>query len=198
MKESLQFIDLFSFDPSIAVDFGVPVDKFKGMILLFPLPENDKEEPARKLDYSNLSGEPKFIKQTIGNSCSLMALLHLLLNNPSELLNQSELPQIIKTLLSSSIGNETQIETSSELKQIHDEIAKTGGTDVPDINDNVLFHYVALIPFNGSIWLMDGRRSGPIEFMNTGNYFETACAIASEEFVQKSEDKTNFAAVILV
>lgn len=201
MKESFEFIDLFTFDPSIAVDFAVPVDQFKGMILLFPLPEEAKGEGEgegeKEGEGGSMSEQPKFIKQTIENSCCLMALLHLLLNNPRELLTES-CSEIIKNLQSSSSGNELLIENSSELKQIHDEIAKIGETNVPEIDENVPFHFVSLIPFNGSIWLMDGRRAGPVEFKSTRNFFETACKIANEEFVQKSDDQTNFAAVILV
>ena len=173
------------------------------MILLFPLSPDNKEEDRKAVDESNPKGsnpiEPKFIKQTIENSCCLMALLHLLLNNPLELLNQPEAtPEIIKNLQLKMEDDEKLIEKSPELKEIHDEMAKTGGTDVPDIEDNVPFHFVSLIPFKETVWLMDGRRAGPIEFQSTGSFFETACKIANEEFVKKSADQTNFAAVILV
>ena len=196
LKDSFQFIDLFTFDPSSAAEFGIPVDQCKGMILLFPLSPNDKAE-ERAID--NSAG-PKFIQQTIENSCCLMALLHLLLNNSHELLkNESDLPEIMKVLQSKSEGNELLIENSVELKEIHESIAKAGGTDVSSLEDDVPFHFVALIPFNNAIWLMDGRRSGPIEFKTfDGCFFDSACKISNEEFVQKSEDQTNFAAVILV
>lgn len=198
LKECLEFIDLYSFDPSTAVEFGLPVDQCKGMILLFPLGENDHEE------YKNIENRdvfPKFIKQTIDNSCCMMALLHILLNNPDELLTESA-PKTIKKLLETSDNMEKIVEESTELEAIHKEMALGGGTEVPEITDNVLFHFVALIPdtSTGSVWLMDGRRSGPIEFKTTEgiSLFESACKIANEEFVLKSVDQTNFAAVILV
>ena len=198
LKECLEFIDLYSFDPSTAVEFGLPVDQCKGMILLFPLGENDHEE------YKNIENRdvfPKFIKQTIDNSCCMMALLHILLNNPDELLTESA-PKTIKKLLETSENMEKIVEESTELEAIHKEMALGGGTEVPEITDNVLFHFVALIPdtSTGSVWLMDGRRSGPIEFKTTEgiSLFESACKIANEEFVLKSVDQTNFAAVILV
>ena len=187
---------MFTFDPSSALEFGIPVDQCKGMILLFPLSPNDKGED-RKISNDSNSTEPKFIKQTIENSCCLMALLHLLLNNSQELLNEAELPEIMKTLQLKT-NTENLIETSLELKDIHEEMAKAGGTDVPNIDDNILFHFVALIPFNGAVWLMDGRRASPIEFKNSESFFDSACKIANEEFVQKSDDQTNFAAVILI
>ena len=206
LKDCHEFIDLYSFDPSTATEFGLPINQFKGMILLFPLGNEEEEETTVIIDDYNSSvdsSNPKFIKQTIGNSCCMMALLHILLNNPKELLGESK-PEIIDKLLekNSSSGLEKLIEDSIELELIHKEMSLIGGTDVPNINDNVPFHFIALIPIKRSIWLMDGRRSGPIEYKNekeeVSSLFEVACKIANEEFVMKSNDKNNFAAVILI
>lgn len=203
LKKCHEFIDLYSFDPSTAIEFGLPVDRCKGMILLFPLRENDKEEERNPTAIG-----PKFIKQSIDNSCCMMALLHLLLNNPKELLDQSTQPEIIQKLLENETNLEQLIENSNELKCIHKEMALIGGTNVPEISENVLFHFVAFIPggegrTTNSVWLMDGRRSGPIEFKIeeeglNNSFFEVACKIAKEEFVMKSTDRTNFAAIILI
>lgn len=205
LKESFQFIDLFSFDPLTAEEFGIPTDQCKGMILLFPLNEGEEEKViSTKFESAGEIIKPKFIKQTIDNSCCLMALLHLLLNNSKELLNQSNLPEIIKNLLNSESNNEKLIENSCELREIHEEIARIGETELPNLDDNVPFHFVALIPFEGSVWLMDGRLDGPdggpvnCKSYSEGLFFECACNLANEEFVQKSTDQTNFAAVILI
>lgn len=197
LNEGNEFIDLFSFDPTTAAEFGLPVDQCKAMILLFPLGENDKEEAKNEGDFFD---SPKFMKQTIDNSCCMMALLHILLNNPKDLL-QVDTPEVIKKLLDNSNDLEKIIEESNELESIHKEMAMGGGTEVPDISDNVPFHFVALIPSkNRSLFLMDGRRSGPIEYKITDemSFFESACKIANEDFVMKSSDQTNFAAVILI
>lgn len=189
-----EFIDLYSFDPTTAVEFGLPVDQCEAMILLFPLGENDTEEVKKE----RISSDPKFIKQTIENSCCMMALLHILLNNPDELL-KDDAPEVMRKLLANSTGLENIIEESSELESIHKEMALGGGTEVPDISENVAFHFVALIPSKDNLFLMDGRKSGPIEYKSDGiSFFEAACKIAQEEFVMKSNDQTNFAAVILV
>lgn len=196
LKESNEFIDLYSFDPTTAAEFGLPVDQCKAMILLFPLDENDTEEAKQKAEISN---GPKFIKQTIENSCCMMALLHILLNNPDELV-RTDAPVVMKKLLANSNDLEKIIEESSELELIHKEMAMGGETDVPDITDNVAFHFVALISAkDGNLFVMDGRKSGPIQFETEGvSFFEAACKIATEEFIMKSRDQTNFASVILI
>lgn len=202
LKDSYEFIDLYSFDPSTAAEFGIPVDQCKGMILLFPLNEETEDNKLNNTSTASSTNKVKFIKQTIENSCCMMALLHILLNNPKELLEDSK-SEIIKKLLENDLGLEALIEESNELESIHKEMAFNGGTDVPDITDNVNFHFVALIPSpnsSSSVWLMDGRRAGPVEFeLEDGtSLFEAACKIANEEFVMKSTDQTNFAAVILI
>ena len=186
LKDNLEFIDLYSFDPSTAIEFGIPTDQCKGMILLFPLPSDDAI--SIKSCPSMAHEEAVFIKQTIENSCCLMALLHLLLNLEK---SSSSLPHKI-------------IEESDELKKIHEEFAQIGGSPVPEISDKVPFHFVSIIPNaneKSSIYLMDGRLSGPIKFdikNDDGDFFEAACKIAKEEFVEKSKDQTNFAAIILI
>lgn len=206
LKDNHEFIDLYSFDPLTAAEFGLPVDQCKGMILLFPLKEDeDLAEYVPNAPNASPSATPKFIKQTIENSCCLMALLHILLNNSEELIDNSK-PEAMKKLIENKINLEKLIEESKELELIHKEMALIGGTHVPDITDNVQYHFVALIPApsnssaKSSVWLMDGRRSGPIEFEQEEgtSLFEAACKISNEEFVMKSSDQTNFAAVILI
>ena len=206
LKDNLEFIDLYSFDPSTAIEFGIPTDQCKGMILLFPLPSDDAI--SIKSCPSMAHEEAVFIKQTIENSCCLMALLHLLLNNPNDLLDLNKTPETIISLLnleksSSSLPHKI-IEESDELKKIHEEFAQIGGSPVPEISDKVPFHFVSISPNaneKSSIYLMDGRLSGPIKFdikNDDGDFFEAACKIAKEEFVEKSKDQTNFAAIILI
>lgn len=204
LKEEYEFVDLFSFEPE---DSFIPFEQFKGMILLFPLseePQVETESPCGCAD-SSIEQQPIFIKQTIENSCCLMALLHLLLNNRKELLNSETTPHIIETLWKNQNYRENLLEISEDLRRIHEEMALYGGSQVPEISDQVPFHFVALIPVkspNGSssIYLMDGRRStGPKEFKceSGASFFETACKVAKGEFVEKSKDQTNFAAIIL-
>lgn len=204
LKKQFEFTDLYSFDPETANEFGIPVENVKGMILLFPLPETEtKNETKAEANFSESSPPLVFLKQTIENSCCLMALLHILLNNPSELLDIDLTPSAIKSLLNSHNISVELIEESVELKGIHEEMAQSGNTDVPELTDSVPFHFVALIPSSPSpssgLFLMDGRRSGPIEFKSKEmSFFENACRVAREEFVEKSSDQTNFAAVILI
>lgn len=196
LLDTFEFTDLFSFDPTTAAEFGIPVDQCKGMILLFPFGAIEREfETADNFDC-------KFIRQTIDNSCCMMALLHILLNNPSELLTyHQDIPLSVQKLVESSGSFEEIIEASEELKDIHEEMAGGGESDQPADLENVLYHFVSIIPKGDKgAWLMDGLQSGPISFTSPDsiNFFELACKIASEEFVQKSTDQTNFAAVILV
>ena len=92
-------------------------------------------------------------------------------------------------------------------------MALNGETNVPSSEEivNVPFHFVALIPDDdeAGIWLIDGRSNGPINFKNRSkinfnansksrSFFVEACIVAREEFLEKSQDQTNFAALILI
>lgn len=199
MKDSLEFLDLFSFDPSTAEEFGIPVNQCKAMILLFPLGgENDVEE--EKVVTDNWVERIKFIKQTIDNSCCLMALLHILLNDEL-LLDVQKAPRVVVKLKESSNGLEELIEESEELAKIHKEVAGFGETNLSESElEDVNFHFVALVPARHSsgIVLLDGRRGEPVFYDGRGEFFEMACRVAREEFVEKSADQTNFASVILI
>lgn len=200
MKQSLEFVDLFTFDTETAKEFGVPIDLCKGMILLFPLPPSeDAENPI-----CDTCTSCKFIKQTIDNSCCLMALLHILLNSPNDALLSSSPPPFTTELLNceNSLAASEFLENSAELAQLHEEFALKGG-QVADANDlvDVPFHFVALIPCeNGSsVCLLDGRRGAALKFQipENSSFFNAACSIVMKEFVEKSQDQTNFAAMIL-
>lgn len=227
LKEEYQFIDLYTFDLNSAIEFNVPIDQCKAMILLFPLPleagttaekEGDGKDSENDFKNQNL----KFIKQTVENSCALMALLHILLNNPNELLSPTKTPEFIKNiyLLNSDDSSSEFVEKCRDLAELHEEMALNGETNVPSSEEivNVPFHFVALIPDEKTnektnedeVWLMDGRSNGPIKFKNnrkeiisnanskSRSFFVEACRVAREEFLEKSQDQTNFAALILI
>ena len=78
-----ELVDVYGLDPELLAFLPSPV---VAMILLFPI--NDKYENYRKQEEEKMKNKgqevsPKvyFMKQTIGNACGTVALLHSILNN---------------------------------------------------------------------------------------------------------------------
>ena len=78
-----ELVDVYGLDPELLAFLPSPV---VAMILLFPI--NDKYEAFRrqeeeevKANGQNVSPKVYFMKQTIGNACGTVALLHSIINN---------------------------------------------------------------------------------------------------------------------
>ncbi len=96
----------------------------KGIVILFPVTE--KYEDFRKQEeatlHSNYPNTLTFMKQTIGNACGTIALLHTLLNN-EELIKPdsfiSTLKKEVKGMSPDTIAS--HLEKHDKLAAIHDE-----------------------------------------------------------------------------
>ncbi|QQP49203.1 Ubiquitin carboxyl-terminal hydrolase [Caligus rogercresseyi] len=118
-----------------------------GIMLLYPIGK-DLEE--------NKDGV-YFMKQTISNACGTVAMIHCIANNLES----------IKDFLDQSMGKSADekaniLEYDKDVCNSHDEVARAGQSAVPNLNDNVDYHFVALIEKNGTLYELDGRKSGPI------------------------------------
>ena len=75
-----QFTDVFGLDPELLMMVPRPV---AAVLLLYPLTENAKatEIGTEEADNKNMY----FIKQTIGNACGTIGIIHSVLNNVERL-----------------------------------------------------------------------------------------------------------------
>jgi ubiquitin carboxyl-terminal hydrolase L3 len=83
MKGTYQFFDVFGLDPELLAMIPQPV---VALLLLFPITENnsaytDQEDEKIKKDGQVVSKDVYFMKQTVGNACGTVGILHSLANN---------------------------------------------------------------------------------------------------------------------
>lgn len=145
-------------------------------LLLFPLTEaaeaakNAEEEAAMAA-----GGRPEgpkglyFMRQTIGNACGTIGLLHALGNVQDSVSfeGKSFLERFFamtQSLSPSERGQRLEHPTADgpDIDAAHAAAANEGNTRPPAMDEVVSLHFVALVVVDGQIWELDGRKSGPV------------------------------------
>ncbi|KAJ7577024.1 hypothetical protein C8J56DRAFT_837044 [Mycena floridula] len=171
--ESLEFQDVLSVDdPELLAMVTRPA-----LALIYIGPESDnytdyltKDEAERPVYQGQGASDPiLFIKQTIGNACGTMAILHSLFNGRarSHILPESVLDRLLRTLEPLGPSERSRIlEESSELEQMHSQAAQQGDSEVPsDPEVEAPYHFLSLVPDKDGkiIYEMSGDRKGPVD-----------------------------------
>ncbi|KAF2459186.1 hypothetical protein BDY21DRAFT_301217 [Lineolata rhizophorae] len=183
MSEKLDFHDVYSIDePDLLAIVPRPAH---ALLLVFPVSETyenfRRQEDADKQEYNGSGeGEPVvWYKQTIGNACGLIGLLHGVSNgqarsyinarsltparqNPEP---DSDLARLVDSAISRSpVERANLLYESQALETAHQSAAAGGDTAAPEAEQSVDLHYVCFVKDKrGRLWEMDGRRKGPLD-----------------------------------
>ncbi|CAG8982701.1 hypothetical protein HYALB_00000982 [Hymenoscyphus albidus] len=130
------------------------------LIVIFP--ESEKDEQGKAIVETKrspiITDDIKFLRQTIDNSCGLIAILHCVLNTAAAQTIRHN--SILYNAIRSSEGITTFLEKSKELEIAYQSAVESGETDIPD---DVKYHYVALVGCQDSkLYELDGERSSPL------------------------------------
>lgn len=172
LSPTLQFHDVWSIDDPDLLAF-VPRPAH-ALLLVFPVNETfakfRAEEDQDRPEYAG-SGDGEAVvwyKQTIGNACGLMALLHGVSNGEARARVQSgsDLDQSIKQAVPLKPQERVKLlEETEALKTAHADAAGLGDTVAPAANADVDLHYVCFVKSDkdGHLYEMDGGRKGPLD-----------------------------------
>lgn len=172
LSQQLAFHDVFSIDEPELLAF-VPRPAH-ALLLVFPVSETYEKfrhsEDAAKTEYEG-SGEDQNViwyKQTIGNACGLIGLLHGVSNGHARQLVErgSELDTLIKKSIPLQPRERAQLlEDTEALERAHAEAAAGGDTTAPNAEDSIDLHFVCFVKSekDGHLWELDGRRKGPLD-----------------------------------
>jgi len=166
------------------------------MILLFPI----------KSAVGDGSGDANpnvfFMKQTIGNACGTVALLHSIVNNTKQIgvLPDTPLDRFIKASKDKSpdeIGK--LLEESEEIQAVHEKYAQKGQTDTPGLNSEVDLHFVSIVLADGHVNELDGRKDGPVkkDASDDGAFLKHAAKV-SKEYIDAMPGEKSFSLMALV
>ncbi|GAM90177.1 hypothetical protein ANO11243_082170 [Dothideomycetidae sp. 11243] len=171
LSETLGFHDVYSIDDPSLLEF-VPRPAH-ALLLVFPVSNTyekfRRDEDTGKAEYegSGAGEEVIWYKQTIGNACGLIGLLHGVSNGPArELIRpDSDLATLLKQAVPLKPNARADLLYESQaLEAAHQGAASGGDTAAPSAEDQVDLHYVCFVKSQqGKLWEMDGRRIGPLE-----------------------------------
>lgn len=190
LSHTLSFHDVFSIDDPDLLSF-VPRPAH-ALLLVFPVSNTYESfraaEDGDKPEYAG-SGEGEEVvwyKQTIGNACGLIGLLHGVSNGKAREFVQSgsDLDKFIKDAVPRAPRERASlIEESDALENAHQAAAQGGDTAAPQAADDVDLHYVCFVKSEKTedLWEMDGRRKGPL---NRGQ-LEEGEDVLSEKALEK-------------
>ncbi|XP_057583604.1 ubiquitin carboxyl-terminal hydrolase isozyme L1 isoform X1 [Hippopotamus amphibius kiboko] len=171
------------------------------LLLLFPLTaqhENFRKKQIEELKGQEVSPKVYFMKQTIGNSCGTIGLIHAVANNQDKL--EFEDGSVLKQFLSETekLSPEDRakcFEKNEAIQAAHDAVAQEGQCRV---DDKVNFHFILFNNVDGHLYELDGRMPFPV---NHGTSSEDSllqdAAKVCREFIEREQGEVRFSAVAL-
>ncbi|KAI1579727.1 ubiquitin carboxyl-terminal hydrolase isozyme L3 [Pyrenophora tritici-repentis] len=160
LSDKLAFQDVFSIDDPELLAF-VPRPAH-ALLLVFPVSKTYEQfrvqEDKDKAEYEGHGPDEEVVwyKQTIGNACGLIGLLHRPDSNLAKLVDDA-IP--LKPMERADLLYESQA-----LESAHRDAASGGDTAAPAADSDVDLHYVCFIKSeNNHLWELDGRRKGPLD-----------------------------------
>ncbi|PSC70916.1 ubiquitin carboxyl-terminal hydrolase isozyme L3 [Micractinium conductrix] len=205
---NLHFCDVFSLDEELLEMVPRPV---KAVLLLFPV--TDETEKARAEEQCEIEARGQhvspslfYMKQSIGNACGTIGLLHSLANNRGALkiADGSFLAQFLKATEGMDAAArgaflEQPPEGGPNIDSIHEAAARQGATEAPPADEEVNLHFAAFVCSEGALYELDGRKRGPINHgaCDPGRLLEETAKVVRRNFMDRGGDSVQFTLVAL-
>lgn len=156
--------DVYGLDSELLATLPRPV---LAVLLLFPL--NDKFENFFKKQEAEKESETVspnvyFLKQTVGNACGTIALIHAVANNLDSIdVSAGHLKNFLEATKDlSADARAEKLKADIGLSSAHEESAQGGQTEAPSRDEKVDLHFIALVEKDGTLYELDGRKSRPV------------------------------------
>ncbi|CAM9489076.1 unnamed protein product [Discosporangium mesarthrocarpum] len=203
--EKYRFVDVFSTEDWA---LGMVPQPVLGVMMLFPIKEateKHRKEEAASLLASGQAVKDKvyFMKQTVGNACGTVGLLHCTLNasisHGIELAKDSFLQRFLgKTRGMSADQMARALHDEEELEVVHEEAAQEGQSEQKDRDEKINTHFVCLTEVDGILYELDGRKEGPISHGPTSEAtLLQDCCVVVKKFMDRDPGELRFTIVAL-
>ncbi|XP_046852711.1 ubiquitin carboxyl-terminal hydrolase isozyme L3-like [Xenia sp. Carnegie-2017] len=202
MSKKWQFVDVLTLDPELLCMIPQPTC---ALVLLFPCSDKyyrykEEEEERIKNEGQIVSKDLYYTKQTIGNACGTVALIHCVANNTRQIsLEEGFLKTFIDSTRSLTPDERaTKLECNEALIQAHDNFAQDGDTETPSREEEVNLHFVALIQKDGHLYELDGRKKYPINHgVSSPETFIKDAAEVCRNYMKRDPDNLRFTVIAL-
>lgn len=205
MSRMLRFVDVWSVD----LLEMVPAPRH-AMLLLFPLTPALRApdafgRAAPAASAVDTVAAPLFIRQTIGNACGTIAILHALLQ-PAMLAAHPPAPNSALARLAADVAGKSAAECADILQKspaldaAQREFAQRGQTAPPSAADHIDLHFVAFLHKDGALYQLDGRRDRPVSHGATTpqHMLRDACKVVKDKFMARDPNELRFTIIALV
>eukprot|EP00244_Chara_vulgaris_P005258 TRINITY_DN20942_c0_g1_i1.p1 TRINITY_DN20942_c0_g1~~TRINITY_DN20942_c0_g1_i1.p1 ORF type:complete len:236 (+),score=59.12 TRINITY_DN20942_c0_g1_i1:213-920(+) len=199
----VSFHDVYGFDDVLLDMVPKPV---LAVLLLFPISKESEEakkaEEERILKYGQMVSEKVyFMKQTVGNACGTVGLLHSFGNNIDKLhaAEGSYLDRFFKATAGMTPDERARyLEDDTELGIAHEVAAAAGDTEPPEPAASVDLHFIALVHVNGGLYELDGRKLFPIfHGPSSDQTLLLDAAKVAQDFISRAAGNVNFNVIAL-
>ena len=177
VSPAYQFHDIYGTDEALLSMVPEPV---LAVLLLYPITAaseafNESTEAARAqaaVQYREELASLLYMKQTVGNACGTIGVLHALANAPS-VVSCLDTARWLSKFLAQARGQSPEavgalLEADDDIEESHQALATEATSDVSHAsNDNL--HFVALVQHRGLLVELDGRRGGPVVHGRVGD-----------------------------
>lgn len=172
LSDDAQFYDVYSLDePELLAHIPRPA---YALLVIIPLTKawHDERiaEDAKEEEYTGYGDKEPVIwfKQTIGNACGSIGLLHAAINGPAAklILSGSPLEKIRRDAIPLKMPERAQILYDCQpFEDAHASVANIGDTAPPqDLGAHAGQHFVTFVKADdGHLWELEGSRKGPID-----------------------------------
>ena len=171
LSPDLIFHDVYSLtDPDLLALIPRPVHALLVILPLTPTWHASRiAEDAPKTAYAGKGPSEPIIwfKQTIGEACGSIGLIHSVMNGPAKahILPNSVFTKLRSAAIPLGMAERAQLlYDSKELEEAHQSVAEMGDTKAPDAETGVWTgHFVSFVKEGGKLWELEGSRKGPLE-----------------------------------
>ncbi|XP_024026891.1 ubiquitin carboxyl-terminal hydrolase 3 [Morus notabilis] len=166
------------------------------LAVLFLYPITSQSEEERMLQENEIkepTGGVYYMRQTVGNACGTIGLLHAVGNITSKikLVEGSFLDKFFKTTANMDALQRAQfLENDTEIEVAHSVAVTAGDTEA---SDNVNTHFICFTCVDGTLYELDGRKTGPIPHgASSPDTLLNGAAKVIKGMIEKNPDSLNF------
>ncbi|RDX78706.1 Ubiquitin carboxyl-terminal hydrolase 3 [Mucuna pruriens] len=185
------------------------------VLFLYPITTQTEEERLRQQNETKeFNSRVYFMKQTVGNACGTIGLLHALGNLTSEvkLIEGSFFDNFFKSTASlDPLQRAAFLENDREMEVAHSVAATSGDTEplilplifllqifVLQASDNADAHFICFACVDDELYELDGRKLGPISHGPSSPFtLLRDAAKVIQSMIQKNPDSLNFNVIAL-